>query len=86
MPYKNVTVFYGHIHQEHHSTTGHIEHHSAKSLMMPMPAAGSAPKRQPVPWSAAEPYKGMGFRNVNSETKQDKYELTEYPINAEAKV
>ena len=29
MPYKNVTVFYGHIHQEHHHKTGHIEHHAA---------------------------------------------------------
>jgi Icc-related predicted phosphoesterase len=86
MPYKNVTVFYGHIHQEHHSMTGHIAHHSAKSLMLPMPAAGSAPKRQPIPWSSAEPYKGLGFRNVLSETKLDQYDLTEYPINAEAKV
>ena len=27
MPYSNVTVFYGHIHQEHHQMTGHIAHH-----------------------------------------------------------
>src|SRR5260221_10187006 len=27
-----VTVFYGHIHQEHHQMTGNIAHHSAKSL------------------------------------------------------
>jgi len=40
MPYPNVTVFYGHIHQENHHTTGHIAHHSAKSLMLPMPPAG----------------------------------------------
>lgn len=86
MPYQNVTVFYGHIHQEHHQMTGHIAHHSANSLMLPMPSAGSVPKRQPIPWSASEPYKGMGFRNVHSETKQEKYDLTEYPINAEAKV
>jgi len=30
MPYSNVTVFYGHIHQENHHMTGHIAHHSAK--------------------------------------------------------
>jgi 3',5'-cyclic AMP phosphodiesterase CpdA len=28
MPHPNVTVFYGHIHQEHHQMTGHIAHHS----------------------------------------------------------
>jgi 3',5'-cyclic AMP phosphodiesterase CpdA len=86
MPFQNVTVFYGHIHQENHHLTGHIAHHSAKSLMMPMPCAGSLPKRMPVPWSPAEPYKGMGFRNVLSQSKNDKYQLTEYPINAEAKI
>src|SRR5207249_6313109 len=41
MPHKNVTVFYGHIHQEHHQMTGHIAHHSAKSLIFPLPAPGS---------------------------------------------
>src|SRR6267143_1755715 len=45
MPYRNVVVFYGHIHQEHHFKTGHIEHHSAKSLIFPLPAPGSMPKR-----------------------------------------
>src|SRR6266581_3036215 len=44
MPHKNVTVFYGHIHQEHHQMTGHIAHHSAKSLIFPLPAPGSQPK------------------------------------------
>ena len=42
MPYRNVTVFYGHIHQEHHHMTGHIAHHSAKSLIFPLPRAGLA--------------------------------------------
>jgi len=86
MPFQNVTVFYGHIHQENHHMTGHIAHHSAKSLMLPMPPAGSMPKRQPIPWSATEPYKGLGFRNVLSKSKRDEYQLNEYPINAEAKV
>ncbi len=86
MPFANVTVFYGHIHQEHHHLTGHIAHHSAKSLMMPMPLAGSMPKRMPIPWSVSEPYKGMGFREVLSQTKVDKYRLSEYPINGDAKI
>jgi hypothetical protein len=84
MPFQNVTVFYGHIHQENHHMTAHIAHHSAKSLMLPMPVAGSMPKRMPIPWSASAPYKGMGFRNVLSQTKIDSYQLNEYPINEEA--
>ena len=67
MPYKNVTVFYGHIHQEHHYLTGHIPHHAAKSLMFPLPAPGSQPKRAPIPWDQAAPYKGLGYRGVEAD-------------------
>lgn len=80
MPYQNVTVFYGHIHQEHHHMTGHIAHHAAKSLMFPLPAPGSVPKRAPVPWDPATPYKGLGFRDVEAEIKKAKYEITELPV------
>jgi hypothetical protein len=76
MPYRNVTVFYGHIHQEHHHMTGHIAHHSAKSLIFPLVAPGSKPKREPVPWDAAQPYKGLGFRSVETNAVK----LTEYPV------
>ena len=78
MPYKNVTVFYGHIHQENHHTTGHIAHHAAKSLIFPLVAPGSQPKRAPVAWNAAEPYKGLGFREINS--KQGELAVTEFPV------
>jgi hypothetical protein len=67
MPFPNVVVFYGHIHQEHHHMTGHIPHHAAKSLIFPLPAPGSVPKRQPVPWDPAHPYQGLGFRAVQTE-------------------
>ena len=67
MPYRHVTVFYGHIHQEHHHMTGHIAHHSAKSLIFPLPAPGSQQKRTPLPWDASQPYKGLGFREVEAE-------------------
>jgi len=80
MPYTNVTVFYGHIHQEHHKMTGHIAHHAAKSLMFPLPVAGSQPQRNPVPWDPAAPYRGLGFRNIEAEPKQAKYEITELPV------
>ena len=78
MPYSNVTVFYGHIHQEHHQMTGHIAHHSAKSLIFPLIAPGSAPKRAPVPWDAAQPYRGLGFRGIDAEA--GKYDITEFPV------
>lgn len=81
MPHKNVTVFYGHIHQEHHHQTGHIVHHAAKSLIFPLPAPGSAPKRAPVPWDAAAPHKGMGFRSVEADVKKANYEITELPVS-----
>jgi 3',5'-cyclic AMP phosphodiesterase CpdA len=76
----NVTVFYGHIHQEHHHMTGSIAHHAAKSLMFPLPAPGSQPKRTPLPWNAATPYKGLGFREVEAEVDQAKYDISEYPV------
>ncbi len=80
MPHKNVTVFYGHIHQEHHHMTGHIAHHSAKSLMLPLPAPGSTPKRAPIPWNPDEPYKGLGFRSIEASAGGRSYALTELPV------
>ena len=64
-----VTVFYGHIHQEHHHATGHVQHHSATSLIFPLPAPGSAPKRAPIPWDPAHPYLGLGFRQVRAQPR-----------------
>jgi hypothetical protein len=80
MPYRNVTVFYGHIHQEHHHMTGHIAHHSAKSLIFPLVAPGSKPKREPVPWDPAQPYQGLGFRGVDAHAEKAAYQITEYPV------
>ncbi len=81
MPFKNVTVFYGHIHQEHHQMTGHIAHHSAKSLIFPLPAPGSQDKRTPLPWDANAPYKGLGWREVEAEAGAAvAYKLTEFPV------
>ena len=80
MPYSNVTVFYGHIHQEHHQMTQHIAHHSAKSLIFPLPAPGSQPKRTPVAWDDAQPYRGLGFREVEAEPDKPGYVITELPV------
>jgi Calcineurin-like phosphoesterase len=78
MPYANVTVFYGHIHQEHHFMTGHIAHHSAKSLIFALPMAGSQPKRTPLAWDPAQPYRGLGFREVEAAPKA--YVINESPV------
>jgi len=75
MPYSNVTVFYGHIHQEHHQMTGHIAHHSAKSLVFPLPAPGSQEKRTPLPWDPVAPFKGLGFREVEAEVAEAGYKI-----------
>jgi 3',5'-cyclic AMP phosphodiesterase CpdA len=83
MPYANVTVFYGHIHQENHRTTGHIAHHAAQGLMYPLPAPYSAPQKMPVPWDPAKTYKGMGFRSVDAKVRQAVYGLTEYGVKGE---
>ncbi len=80
LPHPNVTVFYGHIHQEHHHMTGHIPHHAAKSLIFPLPVAGSQPKRAPLPWDPAQPYKGLGFRSVEAEVQKAEYVITERPV------
>src|SRR5262252_8121896 len=80
MPHSNVTVLYGHIHQEHHHMTGHIAHHAAKSLMWALPEPGSAPRKAQIPWNPAEPYKGLGFRNVAARIRQARYEIEEIPV------
>jgi hypothetical protein len=78
-PHANVTVFYGHIHQEHHFRTGHIEHHAAKSLIFPLPAPGSQTRRAPLAWDPAQPYRGLGFREVEAEKPAD-YKIQELPV------
>jgi len=80
MRHPNVTVFYGHIHQENHHMTGHIAHHSAKSLMFPLPAPMSQPRREPLPWDASQPYRGLGFRDIEAEDRGGKLTITELPV------
>jgi 3',5'-cyclic AMP phosphodiesterase CpdA len=76
---RNVTVFYGHIHQEHHQVIGGIAHHSARSLIFPLPAPGSVPKRAPLPWDPAHPNAGLGYRSVSAAAAGG-YQITERSI------
>jgi hypothetical protein len=64
-----VTVFYGHIHQEHHHLTGRIAHHAARSLIFPLPAPGSVPKRAPLAWDPASADHGLGYREVGRKSE-----------------
>ena len=80
----NVTVFYGHIHQEHHFMTGHIAHHAARSLIFELPAPGSQPKRTPRAWDAALPYQGLGWRDVAARRDPVRYSLEERPVQTPA--
>ena len=77
---KNVTVFYGHIHQEHHHQTEHIAHHAARSLVFALPPAGSVPKKQPLAFDAAAPFKGLGYRQVDVPTLPGDLRLLERPV------
>ncbi len=83
MPYPNVTVFYGHIHQEHHHNTGPIAHHAAKGLMFPLPAPGSVPVKNPIPWDPNQPYKGLGFRSLETKVKETRYAISEFSVRGE---
>ena len=81
--YPHVTVFYGHIHQEHHQMTDHIAHHAARSLVFPLPVPGSQPKRAPIPWDAAHPGRGLGFRDVDTDPRAPDYRLREIALGNE---
>jgi 3',5'-cyclic AMP phosphodiesterase CpdA len=82
-PHRDVTVFYGHIHQEHHHATGHIHHHAATSLIFPQPAPGSAPQKAPVPWDKSSPYRGLGYRVVETGVRKKSCDIEEHPLARE---
>ena len=83
-PFSNVTLFYGHIHQEREDTEGSFTQYAAKGMMFPLPAPGSVAKPGPVPWDPEHPYKGLGFRTVRIDIPTHKISVTEYSINADS--
>lgn len=81
--FRNVTVFYGHIHHEHHHVTGNIAHHAAMSTMFPLSPLGTAEKKTQLPWNAQQPYKGLGYRTVRVDLIPGKFvEITLIPRKA----
>jgi 3',5'-cyclic AMP phosphodiesterase CpdA len=80
MPFRNVTVFYGHIHHEHHHSTGHIAHHAAKAVMFPLSPVGTAPQKTQLPWNPDKPYDGLGFRSVRAGASSAAPTMRELPV------
>jgi 3',5'-cyclic AMP phosphodiesterase CpdA len=78
--HRHVTVFYGHIHQEHHHQTEHIAHHAARSLVFALPAPGSVPKKVPLPFNTNDPFAGLGYRRVDP--SGERVMLAELPVAA----
>lgn len=66
--HSNVSVFYGHIHQSHQQQTGLITHRAARSLVFPLPAPGSVPKKAPLAWDPQSSDHGLGYREVDHTT------------------
>jgi hypothetical protein len=67
-PYDNVTVLYGHIHRENHHTTGHTQHHAARSLIFAFPDPSAAAEKKPLPFNTQQPFRNLGIRNVSGNT------------------
>jgi len=83
-PFKNVTLFYGHIHQLRKDTNGWLTQYAARGLMFPLPSPGSVANSAPVPWDPQQPYRGLGFRAVSVNTVTHEVTVTDYPIVAPA--
>ncbi len=83
MPYPNVVVFHGHIHEELHHRTRHIAFHAAKGLMWAFPPPGSVPQKAPIPWDPNQPYKGLGFRSVGVKAKSAELAIAEFGVKGE---
>jgi hypothetical protein len=84
-PFKDVTVFYGHIHQINRHADGNLEHYAASGMMYPLPAPGSQPKKAPIPWNPEKPYDQLGFRAVEIDKNALHAVITEYPLALQEK-
>jgi heme/copper-type cytochrome/quinol oxidase subunit 2 len=82
--FKNVTLFYGHIHQLRKDANGWLTQYAARGLMFPLPAPGSVPNSAPIAWDPQHPYRGLGFRAVTVNTVTHEVTVTEYPITPPA--
>jgi len=65
-PYDAVTVLYGHIHRAHHTATGNIQHHAARSLIFAFPDPETVKEKKPLPFNQSSPFDNLGFRTVSA--------------------
>ena len=82
-PFRNVNLFYGHIHQEREDVTDGFSQHAAQGMMFPLPAPGSGDKPSPLAWDPSHPYRGLGFRTVRLDLKTGQFTIKEYGITPE---
>jgi hypothetical protein len=38
------------------------------------------PKREPIKWDPGQPYRGLGYREVEAEAEPVAYRITELPV------
>ena len=79
-PFKNVKLFFGHIHQTREDDQDDFTQYAAPGMMFPLPAPGSVASPNPLPWDAAHPYRALGFRTVSIDLKSHKFTIKEYGI------
>ena len=84
--FKDVPVFYGHIHQENQHAAGTVTQYAARGLMYPLPAPGSLEKKAPMQWDSTQAYRGLGFRQVVVRADPPRYVLAEYAANEPTQV
>ena len=85
-PFKNVRLFYGHIHQVREDDGDGFTQYAAPGMMFPLPAPGSVASPNPLPWDPAHPYRGLGFRTVSIDLKTDQVTIKEYAISPDGLV
>jgi len=82
LPFRNVSLFCGHIHQQRADSADGFVQYAAQGMMFPLPAPGSTAKPDPVAWDPSHPYRGLGFRTVRVNAVTHEVVVTEYPIVA----
>ncbi len=85
-PFKDVKLFYGHIHQEREDSAEGFTQYAAQGMMFPLPAPGSVASPNPLPWDPAHPYRELGFRTVKLDLKTYQATVTEYAITPDGSV
>jgi len=76
-PFKHVTVFYGHVHQEITHQDGNVLHVAARSAMYPLPTPDTPGKKAPLAWDATASDHRIGWRTIDTESEPLKF--TTYP-------